>query len=66
MLLLFCANKVYFYGELEPPYIDLLGRGARLRATNLEGAIYSKYPRCYKNVQPHGSNVSTKLTTISY
>ncbi len=50
-------NQVYFYGELIPPYIDVLGRGPHFRATNGLSA-YLKYQTsnygCYRNTQVYG------------
>ncbi|CAM9994559.1 unnamed protein product, partial [Sphacelaria rigidula] len=47
----------YFYGELIPPYIDKLGRGALLRATDSDNTLYQSDAKCYYNQQALGSKV---------
>ena len=48
-------NQEFFYGELIPPYIDILGRGPHFRSSGDQNLIYSKRARCYRNTQPNGS-----------
>lgn len=55
---LILIKQVYFYGELVPPYIDKLGRGALLRSTDLENTLYQSEAKCYRNLQALGSKVS--------
>lgn len=50
-------DQVYFYGELIPPYIDKLGRGAHFRATDSESTLYQTEAKCYRNEQALGSKV---------
>ena len=54
-------NQEYFYGELIPPYIDILGRGPHFRSTNDQDLIYSTKGRCYKNSQPDGSILFNRM-----
>jgi hypothetical protein len=60
-------EQVYFFGELRPPYIDVLGRGAHLRETNAEGVRYGnpREPRCYRNTQALGSKVRARLRRLT-
>ena len=53
----------YFFGELIPPYIDVLGRGAHLRVTDEVSAKYGKGARCYRNSQMKGSMVFERFVT---
>ena len=55
---------MYFYGELVPPYIDKLGRGALLRSTDSDNAMYQAEAKCYRNQQSLGSKVSGRLTRL--
>ena len=57
-------NQVYFYGELVPPYIDKLGRGALLRSTDSDNALYQAEAKCYRNQQALGSKASYRLTQL--
>lgn len=43
------------YGELIPPYIDILGRGAFFRSTDDNNLMYAKRGRCYRNLRPLGT-----------
>jgi len=45
----------YFFGELIPPYIDVLGRGSYLRPCDQATLKYSTAARCYRNRKPRGS-----------
>lgn len=49
--------QVYFYGELVPPYIDVLGRGPHFRSTNQGNLRYQSMAKCYRNTQRYGSFV---------
>ena len=39
----------FFYGELVPPYIDVLGRGAHFRSSNDDNLKYQETAKCYRN-----------------
>lgn len=57
-----CTDRVwhaqeYFFGELIPPYIDKLGRGAHLRPTDSDNTLYQSEAKCYRNLQALGSKV---------
>ncbi len=45
----------YFFGELIPPYIDILGRGPHFRPSDQNSLKFQSVAKCYKNLQPHGS-----------
>lgn len=47
----------YFFGELVPPYIDILGRGAHIRITDETSIKYGNGAKCYRNMQAKGSLV---------
>lgn len=48
----------YFFGELVPPYIDLLGRGAHFRPTNNDNRKYQlDNAKCYYNGQRYGTTL---------
>lgn len=51
----------YFYGELVPPYIDILGRGPHFRQTDPTSLRYQSEAKCYRNGQPHGSLVYQRM-----
>jgi hypothetical protein len=54
----------YFYGELIPPYIDVLGRGPYLRPTdkyNLKYQNVEGIAKCYVNYQRYGTPVYRRL-----
>jgi len=55
------SDQRYFFGELVPPYTDLLGRGAHLRSTMQHSLKYSSKARCYFNPQPRGSVTFQRL-----
>lgn len=57
---------MYFFGELIPPYIDKLGRGAHLRPTDSDNTLYQDGAKCYRNQQALGSKASfvTSLTSF--
>ncbi|KAJ1420578.1 hypothetical protein B484DRAFT_399833, partial [Ochromonadaceae sp. CCMP2298] len=48
-------NQKYFYGELVPPYIDVLGRGPNFRDTDNFHLKYQSVAKCYVNAQQYGS-----------
>lgn len=52
------VQQVYFFGELLPPYIDKLGRGAHLRQTDSDNTLYQSEAKCYRNQQALGSKAS--------
>ena len=54
-------NQEYFYGELIPPYIDILGRGPHFRPSDDQNLLYSSKGRCYKNDQPKGSVLFNRM-----
>lgn len=56
------VQQKYFFGELIPPYIDILGRGPHFRATDQASVKYSTTAKCYYNPQPYGSYVYQRLT----
>ena len=48
-------QQEFFFGELIPPYIDILGRGAHFRPTDNISLKYSTTAKCFKNLNPKGS-----------
>ena len=54
-------SQLYFYGELVPPYIDQLGRGAYFRATDSSNTKYQIVAKCYYNKQRLGSFVYQRM-----
>ena len=55
------VNQEFFYGELIPPYIDILGRGAHFRSSELSSLKYGNDAKCYRNVKPSGSAIYQKI-----
>lgn len=51
------GKKTYHFGELIPPYIDILGRGPHFRPSDELSIKYGKRAKCYVNLQPKGSIV---------
>jgi hypothetical protein len=49
------GKKTYHFGELVPPYIDILGRGPHFRPTDELSIKYGKRAKCFVNLQPKGS-----------
>ena len=47
--------QTYFFGEVVPPYIDVLGRGAVFRSSDGESLRYQETAKCYRNRQQFGS-----------
>ena len=54
-------NQQFFYGELIPPYIDVLGRGAYIRQSDDISAKYGQNTKCYRNKNPQGSTVYKRM-----
>jgi len=54
--------QVYFFGELVPPYIDVLGRGAHFRSSSSFSLLYQASPKCYKNSQRYGSILYQRIS----
>jgi len=48
-------TQTYFFGELIPPYIDVLGRGPYFRSTDALHLKYQRTAKCYRNTQRFGS-----------
>ncbi|KAL7542925.1 hypothetical protein ACHAXR_012222, partial [Thalassiosira sp. AJA248-18] len=55
------TNPEYFFGELIPPYIDILGRGPHFRHSDQSSLKYQSVAKCYKNSQPRGSLVYMRM-----
>ena len=55
-------NQLYFFGELVPPYIDVLGRGPNFRATDQFHLKYQTTAKCYRNTQRYGSPLYQRMT----
>lgn len=53
----------FFYGELIPPYIDILGRGPHFRPSDAHSLKYQSVAKCYKNSQPDGSHVYQRMAS---
>jgi hypothetical protein len=51
----------YFYGELVPPYIDVLGRGAHFRSSMQWSLLYQSEAKCYYNKQRYGSYIYQRM-----
>lgn len=49
------ASRQFFFGELIPPYIDVLGRGPHFRPSDQRHVKYQNEAKCYRNSQPNGS-----------
>ena len=58
----FSSNIEYFFGELIPPYIDILGRGPHFRPSDQSSLKYQSEAKCYKNSQPQGSLVYKRMS----
>ena len=54
-------SNEFFYGELIPPYIDVLGRGPHFRPSDQQSLKYQSIAKCYKNSQPEGSLVYQRM-----
>lgn len=54
-------NQKYFFGELIPPYIDILGRGPHFRPTDQFHLKYQKTAKCYINSQRYGSPLYQRM-----
>ena len=55
-------SQTYFFGELVPPYIDVLGRGPNFRATDQLHLKYQSTAKCYMNNQKYGSSVYQRIS----
>lgn len=55
-------NQEFFFGELIPPYIDVLGRGAHFRPSDEVSLKYSSTAKCFRNFQPYGSEIYQRLS----
>ena len=55
------TSPEYFYGELVPPYIDILGRGPHFRPSDQNSLKYQREAKCYRNLQPEGSLVYMRM-----
>ena len=56
------SSQSFFFGELVPPYIDVLGRGANFRATDPYHTVYQSTAKCYMNSQRHGSQIYQRIS----
>jgi len=54
--------QIYFFGELIPPYVDVLGRGPHFRATDQANLKYQPTAKCYRNMQRYGSLVYDRFS----
>jgi IPT/TIG domain. len=61
---MYFGHDQYYFGELVPPYIDILGRGAYLRVTDQRSTKYGKGAKCFRNNQVKGSIIYDKF--VSY
>ena len=48
-------NQDFFFGELIPPYIDILGRGAHFRSSDQGALKYSRTAKCFHNPSRYGT-----------
>lgn len=64
------AGQTYFYGELVPPFIDVLGRGVNFRPSADAYLKYNMYPPgsatvttggCYRNTRRYGSTLYMRM-----
>ena len=55
------VSNEFFFGELIPPYIDVLGRGPHFRPSDQQSLKYQSQAKCYKNSQPEGSLVYQRM-----
>ena len=53
--------QIFYYGEVVPPYVDVLGRGARFRASDQESLKYQSHAKCYRNTQRYGSMLYQRM-----
>eukprot|EP00981_Chlorochromonas_danica_P002026 scaffold413_cov176-Ochromonas_danica.AAC.22 len=54
-------KQTYFFGELIPPYIDVLGRGPNFRTTDNTHLKYQTSAQCYYNSQRFGSALYQRI-----
>ena len=57
-------EQQFYYGELVPPYIDILGRGSHFRSCDDNSIKYGKPAKCYRNIRPHGSIIYQRLAAF--
>ena len=55
-------KQQYFYGELIPPYIDILNRGPNFRATDDFHLRYQSKAQCFRNTQRYGSPLYQRIS----
>ena len=54
-------KQEFFFGELIPPYIDILGRGSHFRSADQDSLKYDGIAKCYRNSQQSGSLVYERM-----
>uniref|UniRef100_A0A7S2LSA9 IPT/TIG domain-containing protein n=1 Tax=Leptocylindrus danicus TaxID=163516 RepID=A0A7S2LSA9_9STRA len=54
-------KQEFFFGELIPPYIDVLGRGSHFRSADQDSLKYHDVAKCYHNPQRSGSLVYERM-----
>lgn len=54
-------DQQYFFGELVPPYIDILGRGPNFRTCDSSSTKFQTTAKCYQNTNPLGSPVYQRM-----
>ena len=54
-------SSEFYYGELIPPYIDIIGRGPHFRQADPTSLRYQSEAKCYRNLHPHGSLVYQRM-----
>jgi hypothetical protein len=54
-------TQQYFYGEVIPPYIDVLGRGPNFRATDQLHLRFQSEAKCYFNPYRFGTGIYQRL-----
>jgi len=54
-------TQEFFFGELIPPYIDILGRGAHFRSSDEVSLKYSSVAKCFRNPSPLGSPLYRRM-----
>jgi hypothetical protein len=56
------VDQQFFFGELIPPYIDILGRGSHFRSSDISSVKFASTARCYRNLNRFGSPVYQRFT----
>ena len=59
------TSPEYFFGELIPPYIDILGRGPHFRPSDQSSLKYQSLAKCYKNSQVSHEAVFAEYTVFT-